>query len=79
MIEPGDIILADKDGVIVIPKRDAEAILKAAQKFAASDNAKLLAAQNGTADRAWVEKSLAEKGCEIIDGFYDDPVGAGHS
>ncbi|MBP9532154.1 MAG: RraA family protein [Syntrophaceae bacterium] len=79
MIEPGDIILADKDGVIVIPKRDAEAILKAAQKFAASDNAKLLAAQNGTADRAWVEKSLAEKGCEIIDGFYDDPVGAGNS
>ena len=32
--------------------------------------AKLSAAKNGTANRAWVEKSLAEKGYEIIDDVY---------
>ena len=69
-VEPGDIILGDEDGVIVIPKKDAAALLEAAQKFAASDSSKLAAAANGTADRAWVDKTLAAKGCEIIDGAY---------
>lgn len=69
-VEPGDIILGDEDGVIVIPRRDAPAILEAAKKFQASDGAKLLAAQKGTSDRSWVEKSLEAKGCEIVDGKY---------
>ena len=69
-VEPGDIVLADKDGVIIIPKRDAAALLEAARKFAANDSSKLAAAQNGTADRSWVDKSLVAKGCEIIDGVY---------
>jgi len=69
-IEPGDIILGDADGVIVIPRRDAKAILEAASKFSATDAAKVVAASNGTADRAWVDKTLAAKNCEIIDAVY---------
>lgn len=70
MVYPGDIILADPDGVIAIPRKDAAQILADAKKFQAADEKKLLAAQNGTANRDWVEKSLAEKGYEIIDDFY---------
>ena len=69
-VNPGDIILADPDGVIVIPRQDAPEILEAAKKFQAADESKLLAAKNGTANRAWVERTLEEKGYEIIDDVY---------
>ncbi|MFH2114597.1 MAG: RraA family protein [Spirochaetota bacterium] len=69
-VNPGDIILADPDGVVVIPRRDAMVILEEARKFQASDEQKLADVKNGTARREWVEKSLAEKGFEIIDDVY---------
>jgi len=69
-VNPGDIILADPDGVIVIPRKDAAKILEDAKAFQAADEKKLAAARNGTANRAWVEKLLAEKGYEILDEVY---------
>ena len=69
-VNPGDIILADPDGIIVIPLKDAVTVLADAKKFQADDEAKLIAAKNGTAKRDWVEKSLADKGFEIIDDVY---------
>lgn len=69
-VNPGDIILADPDGIIVIPRQDAPEILEAAKKFQAADESKLLAAKNGTANRAWVDKALEDKGFEIIDDVY---------
>ncbi len=69
-VNPGDIILADPDGVIVIPRRDAAVILEDAKKFQSADESKLIAARNGTANRAWVDKALVEKGYEIIDDIY---------
>ncbi len=71
-VEPGDIVLGDPDGVIVVPRKDAAALLAEAQKFSASDHAKLVAAGNGTADRSWVGKTLAAKKCEIVDGVYGE-------
>lgn len=69
-VNPGDIILADPDGVIVIPRKDAAQVLKDAQEFQAADEKKLIAAREGTSNRAWVDKSLADKGFEIIDDIY---------
>ena len=69
-VTPGDIILADPDGVIVIPKNDAKEVLEAAKKFQAADEEKLEAAKRGEAKRDWVSKSLAEHGYEIIDDIY---------
>lgn len=70
-VNPGDIILGDSDGVIVIPRQDAVALLEKAKKFSASDSAKLKAAAEGTQDRSWVDKALAEAGCEIVQGSYE--------
>lgn len=70
-VNPGDIILADPDGIIVIPRKDAAQVLEDAKKFQAADEKKLEAAKNGTSKRDWVEKSLMEKGFEIIDGVYE--------
>lgn len=70
-VNPGDIILADPDGIIVIPRKDAAQILEDAKKFQAADEKKLEAAKTGTANRAWVEKTLEAKEFEIVDGIYE--------
>lgn len=71
-VNPGDIILGDADGVIVIPLKDAEAVLAAAEELHKNDAAKVLAAQNGTSNRAWVMKTLEAKKTEFIDGIYSN-------
>lgn len=69
-VNPGDIILGDPDGVIVIPRKEGPAILEAAKAFQIKDRNKQAAAKNGTADRSWVEATLAAKGFEFIDDVY---------
>lgn len=69
-VNPGDIVVMDSDGVIIIPLQDAAAVLAAAQKLQANDEAKVIAAGNGTAKRGWVAKKIAEKEIEIIDAAY---------
>ncbi len=69
-VSPGDIIVGDPDGVIVIPRKDAARILEDARKFRDADGAKLIAAKDGTANRSWVEKSLTEREYEILDEVY---------
>lgn len=69
-VNPGDIILGDADGVIVIPREDACAILEQARKYHALDEQKCQAARDGTSNRGWVDKSIEAKGVEVIDDFY---------
>ena len=69
-VEPGDIILADPDGVIVIPRNDAATILEDAKKFQAADEGKLEKTRKGTINRGWVDKALADKDFEFIDDVY---------
>lgn len=71
-VNPGDIILGDADGIIVIPLKDAPAVLEAAIKLHQLDAAKVQAAKNGTSNRAWVMKTLEAKGTEFIDGIYKE-------
>jgi len=67
---PGDLIVGDADGVIVVPLNDAAALLDKATDYSKFDASKVEAAKNGTANRAWVRKSLDEKGVEFIDDVY---------
>lgn len=70
-INPGDIIVMDSDGIIVIPFNDAQEVLRAAQEFQKNDAAKVVAAATGKAKREWVEKKLVEKGIEVLDEMYE--------
>lgn len=47
-VNPGDIILADPDGVICIPRKDAAKVLEDAKKFQAADEGKLIKTREGT-------------------------------
>lgn len=69
-VNPGDIILGDYDGVIVIPRINAETILKASIPFSVKDSEKLSKSSNGTWDHTWVMKKLTENKVEIIDDCY---------
>lgn len=69
-VNPGDIIVADADGAVVVPLSGAEVILENAKKLNEKDEKRLTAAKDGSADRSWVDKTLAEKGFEIIDDIW---------
>lgn len=70
-VNPGDIILADPDGVICIPRKDAAKVLEDAKKFQAADEGKLIKTREGTINRDWVSKTLEAKEFEIIDAVYE--------
>lgn len=73
VVQPGDIVVGDADGVLVIPRRDGDAVLARATKKLAQELATREAIQAGTWDRtAYTEDRLRAMGCEIIDAAYDD-------
>lgn len=65
VIEPGDLVIGDDDGLLCVPFADAESIYKKA--FAKNESEKVSVAEieAGRQDRSWVDKKLAELGCEI--------------
>ena len=66
-VDPGDVILADRDGVIVIPRRDAPQVLEDARRFREKDRQKAANAAEGIKDFSWLDKALAAKDYEILD------------
>ena len=66
VIEPGDLIVGDDDGVVCVPFDQTEAVFAAADKKQQGEAKTMAAIQAGTVDRSWVERALAEAGCEGI-------------
>lgn len=62
---PGDIIAADADGIVVIRPEDAEWVLAKAIAHNAMEVQTFKDIAARTFNRAWVQKTLDEKGCEI--------------
>ncbi|MDI3533982.1 MAG: hypothetical protein PWQ82_347 [Thermosediminibacterales bacterium] len=69
VVRPGDIIIGDADGVVVIPPEEAEEILEKTKKIAEKEKRIFEEIENGTLDRSWIDKTLIERGCEIINGI----------
>ncbi|PLS17342.1 methyltransferase [Bacillus sp. M6-12] len=67
IVKPGDIVVGDDDGVVVVPAEDANRILQLVKAQQIRESEILESIENGTVDRSWVDASLREKGCEIID------------
>ena len=66
VIEPGDIIVGDQDGVVSIPRAAAEETL-ALSRAQVEKEAKIQAAIAGEGwDRAWVDELLRSRGCEGV-------------
>lgn len=65
-VRPGDIVVADEEGVVVVPLDRAAEVLAGAQAKAAADAAEDLESW-GRKHRARTEALLREKGCIILD------------
>jgi 4-hydroxy-4-methyl-2-oxoglutarate aldolase len=72
-IKPGDVVVADDDGVVVVPRLDAAKVAAAGQereKKEAGSRARLQKGELGL-DMYGMRKSLEEKGLKYIDGPLD--------
>jgi regulator of RNase E activity RraA len=65
VVNPGDIVVGDEDGLVVLPQDIAAGVIKLAKIQAAKEAAILKAIRKGKLDRAWVDETLREKGCEF--------------
>lgn len=68
VIEPGDLILGDADGVMCVPFDAAAQVLARAKAKHAAETRQLADIQAGKNDRAWVDESLRRLGCAIPQG-----------
>lgn len=67
VIHPGDLVLGDADGVLAVPRDSAAEILERARAKTEAETQQMAAILDGRADRAWVDRALADKGCEFLD------------
>jgi RraA family protein len=63
VIEPGDLVIGDDDGVLCVPFDHAEAVFEKAAAKHAAEAQQLLDIAEGNNDRAWVIDALKAKGC----------------
>lgn len=64
---PGDIIIADFNGVVVVPRGDAEVVLERARAVAAAEAKKLAEFAEGKYLPSDLGRTLAAKGCEVVE------------
>ncbi len=69
VVNPGDIIVGDGDGIVVINAKDAAAIAQRAKAKMKAEEETMKAIEAGTRDRSWIDASLSKLGCEIIEDY----------
>ena len=65
VIEPGDLIIGDWDGVLAVPLNEVDIILKKTEEKQDAEIKELKRIKAGEWDRGWVDKILIERGCDI--------------
>jgi RraA family protein len=74
VVQPGDIIVGDSMGVVVIPQGIAVELLERLQSHAASNASYFESVKQGNFSNAWVDKILTELECPMVRG--SSPAGA---
>lgn len=62
VIEPGDLVIGDGDGVLCIPYLQAEDVYKAAKSKNDAETETFKAIASGTLDTSWIDKTLERLG-----------------
>ncbi|MGH2355287.1 MAG: RraA family protein [Chloroflexota bacterium] len=62
VVHPGDILVGDGDGVVVVPRVDAETALAELRRIQAYEQERMAAIARGDLIPAWVDTLLAERG-----------------
>lgn len=69
VVNPGDVIVADAAGVVVIPKEIAADLLDRLNRHEQANAAYLAAVKRGDFSNAWVDRLLSEHGCPMVAGL----------
>jgi len=65
VIEPGDLVIGDEDGLLCIPFDHAEALLAAAHQKQEIEATMVAEIASGTQDIAWIDAALKRANCAI--------------
>jgi RraA family protein len=65
VVHPGDIVVGDDDGIVVINPQDTDELIEKAKAKFLREHQEMNDIMNMTWDRTWVDKSLQDRGCEI--------------
>lgn len=68
VINPGDIVIGDADGVLSVPLADAEEVLAKTEAKQDAEVRQMKAIAEGTNDRTWVDAALKKLGCALPTG-----------
>jgi RraA family protein len=64
VVQPGDLIVGDGDGIVVVPQTETEAVIAEAEAHTAQEVKTMAAIAAGTIDRSWVDQTLKARGCQ---------------
>lgn len=65
VVNPGDIVVGDDDGVVFIGQADAASVAAASRRKAAAEEATLASIATGAYDDSWIDESLQAKGFAV--------------
>jgi RraA family protein len=74
VVNPGDVIIADISGIVVVPRLWAEDVLQRLEAHKAHQETYLAAVRRGEFSNAWVDALLTQHGC-LMDGEKVEPSG----
>lgn len=66
IVNPGDLIVGDADGVIVVPQENIDTIYQKAQAKFDAEQLQMEQTKSRLLDRSWVDKELQRLGCEFV-------------
>jgi regulator of RNase E activity RraA len=66
VVQPGDIIVGDEDGLVAVPLEHADKLLALAAAHRAKEDVTMAQILAGTVDRSWVDALLKSRGCEDL-------------
>ena len=66
VIEPGDLMIGDGDGVLCVPLEHVESVLAAARQKQSAEAKTIADIAAGTYDRSWVDEALSRLNCEMV-------------
>ncbi|QOY34243.1 RraA family protein [Anaerobacillus isosaccharinicus] len=66
VVNPGDIVVADMDGIVIVPLEDAAEIEERVYATMEMEKKMMVDIEEGTIDRSWVDVLLRKKGCQGV-------------
>lgn len=65
VVEPGDLILGDDDGLVCVSFADTESVYAVTKQKHEAEQKQMLAIEEGRNDRSWVDAALRRLGCSF--------------